>query len=152
MQSIGSLKRWAMVALAVAVMSGCSAVGRMAVNRVGDSLSAGGSAFASDEDPDLVLEAIPFGLKTYESLLAVSPKHRGLLLSSASGFAAYAFLLRQQAELDPREDYAARRQLEHPSGRLFEHRKLRLRERALHLGEELDAGVELLEELDYLLA
>jgi hypothetical protein len=34
--------------------------------------------FEGDEDPELVAAAIPFGLKLYESLLAESPKHRGL--------------------------------------------------------------------------
>jgi len=107
-----TIKDWVLIAIATTTISGCAAFGRMAVNRVGDSLSGGGSIFTADEDPDLVLEAIPFGLKTYESLLAVSPKHRGLLLASASGFAAYGFLLQQQGDLDAHLDYASRRRLD----------------------------------------
>ena len=39
---------------------------------IGDALS-GGGVYTSDEDPELIREALPFGLKTYESLLDVSP-------------------------------------------------------------------------------
>ena len=39
----------------------------------GDALAGTGSTFASDDDPELVGEAVPFGLKTMESLLAESP-------------------------------------------------------------------------------
>jgi predicted anti-sigma-YlaC factor YlaD len=126
-QSERSLQHVALIAIAIAALSGCAAVGRMAVNRVGDGLSGGSSTFASDEDPDLVLAAIPFGLKTYESLLDVSPKHPGLLRSAASGFAAYAFLLRQQAQLDDRADYVARKSLDNRVSRLY----LRARDYAL---------------------
>jgi TRAP transporter T-component len=64
---------WGLMALA----SGCS-MKRIAVNKLGNALASGGSTFEGDEDPDLVAAAIPFGLKLYESLLAESPKHRGL--------------------------------------------------------------------------
>ena len=70
--------------------AGCS-VKKMAVNKVGDMLASSGSTFESDEDPDLVAAAIPFGLKLYEGLLAESPKHTGLLLAAASGFTEYAY-------------------------------------------------------------
>ena len=70
--------------------TGCS-IKRMAVNQVGNALASGGSTFTSDDDPDLVAAAIPFGLKTYESLLAESPKHTGLLLAAAEGFTEYSY-------------------------------------------------------------
>lgn len=80
------------VALATA---GCSA--RLwAVNRLGDALAGAGSGWAGDEDPDLVRDATPFALKTIESLLAESPRHRGLLLAAASGFTQYAYAFLQQ--------------------------------------------------------
>ncbi|MFQ5971157.1 MAG: TRAP transporter TatT component family protein [Alphaproteobacteria bacterium] len=80
------------------VLTACS-VKRMAVNVIGDALSDGGGVYASDDDPQLIREAIPFGLKTYESLLAVSPDHRGLLLAAGRGFTVYAFLLQKEADL-----------------------------------------------------
>jgi predicted anti-sigma-YlaC factor YlaD len=63
----------------------------MAINKIGDAMASGGTTFESDEDPDLVAAAIPFGLKMYESLLAESPKHTGLLLAAATGFTEYAY-------------------------------------------------------------
>jgi predicted anti-sigma-YlaC factor YlaD len=75
--------------------SGCS-VKKLAINKMGDSLANGGTTFASDDDPDLVGEALPFSLKLMESLLADSPRHHGLLLAASSGFTQYAFVYVQQ--------------------------------------------------------
>jgi predicted anti-sigma-YlaC factor YlaD len=82
--------------------SGCS-IRKMAVNQLGDALAAGGTTFASDDDPELVKAAVPFSLKLMESLLAESPKHKGLLFATASGFTQYAFAFVQQ-DADELED------------------------------------------------
>lgn len=79
----------------VAAAPGCS-VRRMAVNKLGDALSAGGTTFASDDDPELIRAAIPFSLKLMESLLAESPNHRGLRYATASGFTQYGYAFVQQ--------------------------------------------------------
>ena len=77
---------------------GCS-IKRMAVNKFGDALASGGSTYESDDDPELVASAVPFGLKLMESLLAESPKHPGLLLAASSGFTEYAYaFVGQQAD------------------------------------------------------
>ena len=80
-----------------AVTCGCS-VKKFAINKLGDSLANGGTNFASDDDPDLVGEALPFSLKLMEGLLAESPKHRGLLFATASGYTQYAYVFVQQPE------------------------------------------------------
>jgi predicted anti-sigma-YlaC factor YlaD len=72
------------------LLGGCS-IKKFAVNKMGDMLASSGSNFESDEDPELVAAAIPFGLKLYEGLLAESPKHTGLLLAAASGFTEYSY-------------------------------------------------------------
>src|SRR5260370_15336071 len=72
--------------LAAMLLSGCS-VKRFAINKVGDSLANSGTTYASDDDPDLVGHAVPFGLKLMEALLAVSPNHAVLLFAASSGFA-----------------------------------------------------------------
>jgi len=74
----------------VAVLPACS-IKKTAVNKLGDALAETGSTFASDDDPELVGDAIPFGLKTMEALLAESPRHEGLLLATCSGFVQYAY-------------------------------------------------------------
>src|SRR5215510_8014881 len=88
--------------LCVLLNCGCS-VRRIAVNKLGDALAAGGTTFASDDDPELVKAAVPFSLKLMESLLAESPNHEGLLFATASGFTQYAFAFVQQ-EADEMED------------------------------------------------
>jgi predicted anti-sigma-YlaC factor YlaD len=72
------------------ILPGCS-VRSLAVNKIGDALAETGQNFASDEDPELVGDAIPFGLKTMEGLLESAPKHEGLLLATSSGFVQYAY-------------------------------------------------------------
>jgi predicted anti-sigma-YlaC factor YlaD len=76
-------------------LAGCS-VNKFAVNKLGDALASGGTTFASDDDPELVKQAVPFSLKLMESLLSESPNHRGLLLATSSGFTQYAFAFVQQ--------------------------------------------------------
>ncbi len=76
--------------LAALALSGCS-VKTFAANKLGDALSAPGpSVYATDDDPELIREALPFSLKTVESLLQASPRHKGLLLTACSGFTSYA--------------------------------------------------------------
>lgn len=77
------------------ILSGCS-IRSIAVNSLGNALAKGGSNFASDEDPELVREAIPFGLKTMEGLLEEAPRHKGLLFAACSGFIQYAYAFVQQ--------------------------------------------------------
>jgi len=100
---------------------GCS-VKRIAVNKIGNALASGGSTFEQDEDPELVAEALPFGLKLMESLLAESPRHAGLLLSTASGFTEYAY-----AFVDERADETRGANLEQSDALRERARKLYLR-------------------------
>ncbi len=79
------------LALVAGLAAGGCSVRRMAINALGDALASGTSAWAADEDVELIRDATPFALKTIESLLAESPQNRGLLLAAASGFTQYAF-------------------------------------------------------------
>ncbi len=82
--------------------SGCS-VKQMAIDRAADALADGGSSFAQDDDPQLVREAVPFSLKTIESLIEASPKNEKLLLAACRGFTQYAYAFIQQ-DADRLED------------------------------------------------
>lgn len=112
------MKQALILALAGFLVAGCS-VKRMAANAVGDALSGGGGVWMSDNDPELIKEAIPFGLKTNESLLEVSPEHLGLLEATAQGFAAYAFLLKEEADRAEGSDLNEARRLRARSSKLF---------------------------------
>jgi hypothetical protein len=84
-------RSWIVLAagLLAAATSACSVRG-MAAGMAASAISGTGGGFASDDDPELVRDAAPFGLKTMESLLETSPRHRGLLLGLVSGFTQYA--------------------------------------------------------------
>ena len=76
--------------LLLSLTTGCS-IRRAAVNMVGDAMSSGSSVFETDEDIELVGEALPFGLKFMEMLLGESPDHPGLLLTTCKGFVLYSY-------------------------------------------------------------
>jgi predicted anti-sigma-YlaC factor YlaD len=107
--------------------AGCS-IKRIAVNRIGNALASGSSSYERDDDPDLVGDALPFGLKLIESLLAESPKHRGLLLAAASGFTEYSY-----AFVEQRAAEAAAESLERSSALRARSRRLYLRAHAYGL-------------------
>ncbi len=80
----------------------------MAVNSVAGMLSESGTTFSSDEDPELVREAVPFALKLYESLLESVPRNQDLLRATCSVFTQYAYAFVQtDAERVQAEDFAA---------------------------------------------
>lgn len=97
------MTRIILAALTMLALPACS-IKRIAVNKLGNALAGGGSTFTSDEDPDLVGQALPFSLKLIESLLAESPRHQGLLLAAASGFTPYAYAFVQE-DADELEDH-----------------------------------------------
>lgn len=105
--------------LGALALSGCS-LQQLAVNRLGDALARGSSVYATDDDPDLVGAALPFGLKTIESLLAQSPHHKGLLLAATSGFTQYAYAFVQtEADFVEDTDFARATALRERAGRLY---------------------------------
>jgi len=107
---------WVAVLLAT---TGCS-VKRFAINKLGDSLASSGTTYAADDDPELVGQALPFSLKLVEGLLAESPKHRGLLLTAASGFTQYAYAyVQQDADAVEAEDLARAAPLRARARRLY---------------------------------
>ncbi|HPI90233.1 MAG TPA: TRAP transporter TatT component family protein [Spirochaetota bacterium] len=70
-------------------LTSCSLI----VNRVADSLSSpssSGNTFTSDDDPELIADALPFALKMYETLLQNAPDNANLHLTTGSGFISYA--------------------------------------------------------------
>jgi predicted anti-sigma-YlaC factor YlaD len=103
---------FAALALALAA-SGCS-INTMVANKMGDALASSGSGFGSDDDPELIGAAVPFSLKLMESILAETPKHRGLLLALTQGFVqySYAFVEMPADEVEDRNLQAAYAQRE----------------------------------------
>src|SRR4026208_2561784 len=73
---------------------GCAMIQHKAVGMVASTLASSGDVFTRDDDLELVGQAIPFGLKLYESLLDSAPKNKDLLIATCSNFTQYgvAFL------------------------------------------------------------
>jgi predicted anti-sigma-YlaC factor YlaD len=93
--------------LFLAVLAGGCSVEKMALNKVAGMLSGSSSTdvFSSDNDPDLVGEALPFAIKLYESLLASLPSHDGLRLRTGSLYIMYAnAFVETPAEMTPRRE------------------------------------------------
>ena len=78
-----------LLALLAGTTLGCS-IRRFAINKIGDAIASGGTTYDSDEDIQLVGDALPFGLKPIESLLAEVPRHKGLLLAACQRFTTYS--------------------------------------------------------------
>ena len=103
----------------LALVPGCS-IKRMAVKSVADSLTSGPDVFGTDDDPDLIRDALPFGLKTMESLLATLPQHEGLLVTLCKGYTQYAYAyVQSEGDLLVSSDYARSVVLHERAFRLF---------------------------------
>ena len=101
---LGGPLRWVLLLTLMALLTGgCASIEKMAMTKMADALAAGGTTFTSDDDPDLVGEALPFSLKLMETLLEQVPNHEGLLYATASGFTQYGYAYVQQ-EADQLED------------------------------------------------
>lgn len=92
-------------------LSGCS-IRSLAINSLAGALADSAAVYASDPDPELVRDALPFALKTFEALLVSAPENQALLLSTCSGFTqyAYAFVEADAARLEF-SDYPESRRL-----------------------------------------
>jgi predicted anti-sigma-YlaC factor YlaD len=115
------MHRFAVLA-AVALMIAASGCSGLAARVAANALTSGGDTYATDDDPELVRDAVPFGLKTMESVLASDPKNASLLLALCSGYTQYAYAF-VAADADA-ADFA---------GRLAEAKQLRARARRLFL-------------------
>jgi predicted anti-sigma-YlaC factor YlaD len=108
-----------LLVLLTGLLPGCS-VRHLAINKAGDALASSGTTFAADDDPELIRDAAPFSLKLMESLLAESPRHRGLLYATSSGFTQYAYaFVHQDADQLEAYDLAAASQQRHRAQKMY---------------------------------
>ena len=91
----------------------------MAVNAIVPTL-ANPAVYLSEEDPELVREALPFLLKTVESILETSPNHPDSLLFACLGFTLYAnAFLQPDASAAEWENYEAAAELHGRAVRMY---------------------------------
>lgn len=92
---------------ALALLPGCRSV---ALKFAADAVAGTGDTYAKDDDPELIRDAVPFGLKTMEGVLVEKPEHEGLLTALAAGFTQYGYAFVQTdadlADLDGKLEQA----------------------------------------------
>ena len=88
-RSLTALARCVSIAATITTLPACGLVQRKAVGMVANTLASSGDVFTRDDDLELVGDAIPFGLKLYESLLDSAPKNKELLIATCSNFTQY---------------------------------------------------------------
>ena len=72
-RTIATSSRLVIVVCIAGLSTGCALMKRKAVSMVASTLASSGDVFTRDDDLELVGDAIPFGLKLYESLLDSAP-------------------------------------------------------------------------------
>jgi predicted anti-sigma-YlaC factor YlaD len=124
-------------------LAGCKSA---ALSFASDAVAQSGTGYGSDDDPELVRDAVPFGLKTMEGLLQEKPKHLGLLTALTSSFTQYAYAFVQadaeKADLEGHLD-AARAGRERARKLFLRARDYGLRGLSVshdHLGDRLRTG------------
>jgi predicted anti-sigma-YlaC factor YlaD len=92
----------------------------MAVDSIADSLAGTGDTFSSDNDVQLVGEAVPFSLKLMESVLAATPRHTGLLTALSKNFTQYGYAyIQSRAEAAADDSYKESRELKLRAKKLY---------------------------------
>jgi len=100
-------------------LNGCF-IKSIAVDSIADSLAGTGDTWSSDDDPELVREAIPFSLKLMESVLAAAPRHTALLTAACEDFTEYAYAyVQQDADFVADKDYPRAQELRHRAKNLY---------------------------------
>lgn len=104
---------------AVAVLApGCS-LRSVAINAVLPALY-NPTVYLSEEDPEIVREALPFLLKTIESIHAADPERQDVMEYACSGFTMYASaFLQVDADLAEWDDYDRAAALDERARRMF---------------------------------
>jgi predicted anti-sigma-YlaC factor YlaD len=86
------VKRAGFYILVFMLLTTAGCIKTLALKKVAAALTAdGGTVFTGDDDPQLIADALPFALKTYESLLQSLPDDENLLLATGKAFCMYSY-------------------------------------------------------------
>lgn len=93
---------------------------KKAVDTLADVLGEAEGVYLSDEDPELIAAAMPFNLKTLETLLQSNPTHRGLLLTAAKSFVFYTYgFVEPEADRAEEDDFVSAQEIRGRAARLY---------------------------------
>ncbi|MBW1744590.1 MAG: hypothetical protein JRJ47_14360, partial [Deltaproteobacteria bacterium] len=117
-----SVRYCLLFAFLLLMSTGCGAMRRAQVRSVARVLSGPSetNVFVEDDDPELIRDALPFALKTYETLLASDPKNKDLFLTTAAGFVTYAnAFVQTDAEESEEFDFRLSQRLRKRAAKLY---------------------------------
>jgi predicted anti-sigma-YlaC factor YlaD len=100
-------------------LNGCF-IKAIAIDSVASGLAGQGDTFSSDDDIELVRDAIPFSLKFMESILAATPHHVELLTALTENFTKYSYaFIQTEADYIADENYHKAHELRVRAKKLF---------------------------------
>ncbi len=114
--------RVVLISSCIVMASGCGALRRAQIRSVTEVFSAPpkSNVFARDNDPELIRDALPFAIKTYEAMLASDPKNRDLSLAAADAFVTYAnAFIQAEAERVQEADFQRAQYLRQRATKLY---------------------------------
>ena len=118
---------------------------KIAANQIGNALAGSGTTFASDNDPELVKDAVPFTLKLVESVLAETPEHARLRTAAAAYFTQYAYgFVQLEADYIEFDDYERAEAMRERAKKLF----LRARDHGMNRLELAEPGFQVALEMN----
>jgi len=83
-------------------------------------LAGQGDTFSSDNDPELIREAVPFSLKFMESILSATPRHVALLTALAKDFTEYGYaFVQSDSQYIGESDYAKSKELKQRAKKIY---------------------------------
>lgn len=101
------------------LLNGCF-IKSIAIGSVADGLAGEGDTFSSDDDPQLIKEAVPFSLKFMESILAATPNHTALLAALCQNFTEYTYAFVQcEADYIADSNYTQAREMRVRAKKLY---------------------------------
>lgn len=124
--------------LVLALLASACSVRRLAVGGLSEALAGSATAFAGEDDPELVRGALPFALKAMEAVLLESPDDETLLAAASAGFGLYGYAFVQlDADALASQDYGRSQELNRRALALY----LRARDYALRALERRHPGL-----------
>jgi predicted anti-sigma-YlaC factor YlaD len=116
------LFRVVLISACILMVNGCGALRRAQIRSVAEVFSGPpeSNVFVRDNDPELIRDALPFAIKTYEALLASDPKNRELSLAAADAFVTYAnAFIHAEAEREKEADFQRAQYLRQRATKLY---------------------------------
>src|SRR5581483_7460974 len=119
--SLSHKSLWVLLLLTVfaPLLNGCF-IKAIAVDSVADALACQGDTWSSDNDPELIGDAVPFSLKFMESILAATPRHVGLLTALCKDFTEYGYaFVQSDGQYIGDSDYPKSKELKQRAKKLY---------------------------------